>query len=131
LEPGARLVFTHGRVASPRSTAFLARSPAATITDGLDVLVQLVIEAMTTAPCDSSDVFPPIVTATRSGLGPVLFLSPGSAAAKDAFTPLRLTRSCGRFGPATLGSTVPRSKASVSVKTGSGESLVWKRPCSL
>ena len=49
-EPGARLALTHGLVRSPRSTAFLASSPAATITDGFDVLVQLVIAAITTEP---------------------------------------------------------------------------------
>jgi hypothetical protein len=35
---------------SPRSTAFLASSPAATITEGLEVLVHDVIAAMATAP---------------------------------------------------------------------------------
>ena len=49
-EPGARTVFTHGLLVRPRSTAFLASRPAAIITDGFDVLVQLVIAAMTTAP---------------------------------------------------------------------------------
>src|SRR5580700_793307 len=47
-EPGARLVFTHGWLERPRSTAFLARSPAPIITLGFDVLVQLVIAAITT-----------------------------------------------------------------------------------
>src|SRR5262245_55254141 len=41
-EPGARLVLTHGRRESPRSTAFFASSPAAIITLGFDVFVQLV-----------------------------------------------------------------------------------------
>ena len=49
-DPGARLVFTHGLVIRPLSTAFLASSPAASITLGLDVLVQLVIAAITTEP---------------------------------------------------------------------------------
>src|SRR5213079_994308 len=49
-DPGARLVFTHGLRSRPRSIAFLASSPAPTITDGLEVLVQLVIAAITTAP---------------------------------------------------------------------------------
>ena len=46
----------HPRLASsgPCSTAFFASSPAATITDGFDVFVQLVIAAMTTEPCVSS-----------------------------------------------------------------------------
>src|SRR6266542_1920650 len=38
-EPGASVVFTQGLLVRPRSTAFFARSAAATITDGLDVFV--------------------------------------------------------------------------------------------
>ena len=41
---------TQGFVVRPRSTAFLASRAAPTMTEGLDVLVQLVIEAITTAP---------------------------------------------------------------------------------
>jgi hypothetical protein len=50
LEPGARLVLTHGFRVRPRSTAFLARRPAAMSTLGLEVFVQLVMAAMTTDP---------------------------------------------------------------------------------
>src|SRR5205814_7124166 len=50
LDPGARLLFTHGLRVSPRSMAFFATSPAPIITLGFDVLVQLVIAAITTAP---------------------------------------------------------------------------------
>jgi len=50
LEPGARLALTQGLVLSPFSTAFLASRPAASITDGFEVLVQLVMAAMTTEP---------------------------------------------------------------------------------
>ncbi len=39
------------------------------------------------------------------------------------------TRSCGRRGPAMLGSTVERSSSMVSVKCGSGVSSVRKSPC--
>src|SRR4026209_1355033 len=39
-EPGASDVLPQGRDPSPASTARLARRPAATITDGLDVFVQ-------------------------------------------------------------------------------------------
>ncbi len=49
-EPGARLALTQGCVVRPRSTAFLATRPAASITEGFDVLVQLVMAAMTTEP---------------------------------------------------------------------------------
>ena len=41
------------------------------------------------------------------------------------------TRSCGRLGPARLGSTVRRSSSSVSLKFGSGVSSVRKIPCVL
>ena len=49
-DPGASDVLTHGLERRPRSTAFLATSPAATMTWGFDVLVQLVMAAMTTSP---------------------------------------------------------------------------------
>ena len=52
-DPGARLVFTHGFVVSPFSTAFFATRPAPIITLGFDVFVQLVIAAMTTEPCSN------------------------------------------------------------------------------
>ena len=58
LEPGARLVLTHGLTVSPRSTAFLARMPAPSITDGLEVLVQLVMLAITTLPLPISPFQP-------------------------------------------------------------------------
>ena len=45
---------THGLTVSPRSTAFLASSPAPIITDGLEVLVHEVIAAITTCPWSSS-----------------------------------------------------------------------------
>src|ERR1051326_794608 len=51
-EPGASEVFTHEGTRNPLSTAFFASKPAATITDGFDVLVQLVIAAITTEPCE-------------------------------------------------------------------------------
>ena len=53
VEPGASEVFTQGLALEPRSTAFFANSPAPTITVGLDVLVQLVIAAITTRPWSS------------------------------------------------------------------------------
>src|SRR4051794_24104390 len=59
LEPGASVVFTQGLVVRPRSTAFLARRPAASITDGFEVLVKLVMAAMTTWPWSTSNSAPP------------------------------------------------------------------------
>ena len=58
VEPGASEVFTQGWRRSPRSTAFLATSPAPSITEGFEVLVQLVIAAITTWPWSSSTVSP-------------------------------------------------------------------------
>src|SRR5205807_5674325 len=109
----------YGFTVRPSSTAFLASSPAATMTDGFEVLVQLVMAAMTTDPfstCASglaatATVARPLIgppssvsreIASGSGLGPLvktvvkLFQTSGSA-----------TLSCGRFGPATLDSTLP------------------------
>ena len=49
-EPGDKEVQMYGYVLIPFSTAFLARSPAWSMTLGLDVFVQEVIAAMTTEP---------------------------------------------------------------------------------
>ena len=49
-EPGASEVFTHGFGFSPFACALRATRPAATSTDGFDVLVQEVIAAITTSP---------------------------------------------------------------------------------
>ena len=62
-EPGARLVFTHGCCVSPFSTAFFARRPAAIITPGFDVFVQLVIAAITTEPLSNC----PTASSDRNG----------------------------------------------------------------
>src|SRR3984893_5341178 len=58
-EPGASEVLTHGLELRPRATALRARMPAPIITDGLEVLVQLVIAAITTWPWSSSKLSPP------------------------------------------------------------------------
>ena len=57
-EPGARVVFTHGLRFRPFSTAFFASSAAPIITNGLEVLVQEVIAAITTWPWSISVVVP-------------------------------------------------------------------------
>ena len=51
MSPGASDVFTHGFTSSPASTALRASRPAASITLGFEVFVQLVIAAITTLPC--------------------------------------------------------------------------------
>src|SRR6185369_4610216 len=50
-EPGASEVLTHGLHWRPASTALRATNTAAIITAGFEVLVQLVMAAMTTEPC--------------------------------------------------------------------------------
>src|SRR5664279_902993 len=49
-DPGARLVLTVGGTVSPRATALRASRPAATMTVGFEVFVQLVMAAMATEP---------------------------------------------------------------------------------
>ena len=83
---------THGLRSSPRSTAFLASSPAPIITDGFEVFVQLVIAAITTRPWSTSVSVPSssvTVTgsATRSSVAAVAVAAarcPGSRAAGRA-----------------------------------------------
>src|SRR5690348_17637278 len=48
------VVLTHGLTVRPLSTALRASSAAPSMTDGLEVLVQEVIAAITTAPWSSS-----------------------------------------------------------------------------
>ena len=70
---------TQGLRSRPRSTAFFASSPAATMTDGLEVFVQLVIAAMTTEPCSSSNSESPIETGTARGSGEAAATGSGSS----------------------------------------------------
>ena len=69
-EPGAKLVFTQGFELRPRSTAFFASRPAPSISDGFDVLVQLVMAAMTTEPSARSKLSPLFFTLTCFGAAP-------------------------------------------------------------
>src|SRR3546814_1552107 len=92
-DPGDKEVLTHGFTLRPRSTAFLARRPAASITDGLDVLVQLVIAAMTTWPWSRVQVS--LSTGAPSSGNSAL---PGiTSCSKARATSGRLMRSCGRL----------------------------------
>src|SRR5437773_9255118 len=108
----------------PFSTAFLASRPAATITEGFEVLVQLVMAAITTEPSCIVDVDPLLPTLALRGAA-------CSPSRKFFLTSGRLMRSCGRLGPASDGTTVERSSASVSEYSGSGESANRNRPCAL
>ena len=172
-EPGASEVFTHGLTARPRSTAFRANKPAAIITAGFEVLVQLVMAAITTCPWSIAHAVP---SASVTGIGfeirvpswfgsaagtgltkrvlgsssggslagnesaearsmkPVNFgaaddpgefgRSAGNAARYARPALRRATRSCGRVGPAMLGSIVARSSSRCSAYAGSACGIV-------
>src|SRR6185312_1750878 len=118
LEPGAREVFTQGWEVRPFSWALRARRPAATSTAGLEVLVQLVMAAITTALSASSNLLPSLSTwagpadlrvawSLSKALLKFLGMSPSS------------TRSWGRLGPAREGWMEPRSSSSTSVYSAS------------
>ena len=131
-DPGASDALTHGCVFSPRSTAFFATSPAASITDGLLVFVQLVIAAITTDPCstaacggDASAAPPP----PPADVFPRATIMPGSACANPCFAVLSGTRSWGRFGPARLGSIASSLKSMVSEYDGSAAPFSKNSPC--
>ena len=66
-DPGAKLVLTHGFTCKPLSTAFLATIPAPIKTNGLEVLVQLVIAARTKDPSPISTSSSPMVISTFFG----------------------------------------------------------------
>src|SRR5690349_3808735 len=71
LLPGASEVFTHGLDVRPRSTAFFATSAAATITEGFEVFVQDVMDAIATAPWSSTQSVPSArVTGTALAIRP-------------------------------------------------------------
>ncbi len=111
-EPGARLVLTQGGTLSPRSTAFLATRPAAIMTDGLEVFVQLVIAEITTVPSPSS-ASPPFSFALTLCCGPLR--RPATNSPNLPFVSPSASRSCGLLGPATEGRTVPISSSSVAL----------------
>src|SRR6266545_4831534 len=156
LDPGASVVLTQGLRFRPRSTAFLATSAAPTMTDGLDVLVQEVIAAMTTEPWSTSHSVPssrvtltgllgrPIGPLAGAGCGTPAPLPPWyageslagwstkslSAWRKPVLASDSDTRSWGRLGPAMDGTTVDRSSSRRSEYTGSRAGSCH-RPCAL
>ena len=73
----------------------------------------------------------PLAAAVVPDFGFVLLNIVARDSPNDCLLWLRRTRSCGRVGPARLGSTVCRSSTTVSEYAASGESAVWNRPCSL
>src|SRR6218665_1788640 len=124
-EPGASEVLICGCTTSPAATAFLASSPAASNTAGLEVLVQLVMAAISTSPLPTVMPRSPLPallpcapsrrSATRWCSSPAGRLKPLCASGwLNSRANWRLTwpssmRSCGRLGPARLGATLPRA----------------------
>ncbi|MNW52846.1 hypothetical protein D3C74_303840 [compost metagenome] len=78
-------VLTHGLASRPFSTAFFASSAAASITDGFDVLVHDVIEAIATAPWNRSNCLP-LVSVTGTVRRPLAWIAGESEAGKDSFS---------------------------------------------
>ena len=78
-EPGPSEVFTAGFTLSPRATAFFASKPAASMTLGFEVFVQLVIAAMSTEPwpiCVSAGRYDVrVMSSAGVGLGRLLTIS--------------------------------------------------------
>ena len=112
--PGASDDFTDGLSFRPFSMAFLASKPAASMTVGLEVLVQLVMAAMSTEPCP---IFEPLTSALTEAKSSAFLPKPFSVTGllkEPTKLDLRFCssiRSCGRFGPATLGTTLERSSS--------------------
>ena len=124
-EPGASTFLTQGFGASPRSTAFFARMPAPTIIAGSVAVVQLVMAAIAMAPWPRLTLFSPSATSKRAAGS----FTPCAASPfeKRSGRPAGVTRSCGRDGPARLGSTVARSSVTSRAYV---RPRVWpKTPC--
>ena len=119
-DPGASDVLTQGLTCKPRAAAFLATSPAPSMTDGFEVLVQDVIEAMTTAPSSSSKSCPLMVPLAGLLLRLRSACSALSASLNMVFEALNGIRSWGRLGPARLGTTVDMSSSTTLVYSASG-----------
>src|SRR6218665_2477430 len=122
-EPGASEVLICGCTTSPAATAFLASSPAASNTPGLEVLVQLVMAAISTSPLPTvmpQSPLPALLpcapsrrSATRWCSSPAGRLNPLCASgwlnsrANWRLTWPRSMRACGRLWPGKLGAELP------------------------
>ena len=100
------MVLTQGFDCRDFSTAFLASKAAAIMTDGLDVFVQDVIEAITTSPFFTR--VSPAMTSPRAVFSEKYV---GRIVSKADFELLSEMRSCGRLGPAIEGTTVDKSSS--------------------
>ena len=114
MDPGASVVLTHGFDFKPFSTAFLASNAAPIITDGLEVFVHEVIDAITTSPFLTR-----VEPAETSPFAVLSVKYVGIIFSNAFFESLREIRSCGRFGPEIDGTTVERSSSTTCEKRGS------------
>src|SRR5439155_16129898 len=97
VEPGASEVLTQGWTCKPRSTAFFASKPAPSMTEGFDVLVQLVIAAMTTEPW--SREYSPCASWRRTAVGGATACSTPTAVGLPPSPSQRCTCGRGFAGP--------------------------------
>ena len=112
------MVFTHGFDLNPFSTAFLASRAAPIITDGFEVFVHEVIEAITTSPLLTEVALP----FTFTSILLLLVLSEKYEGEIFSYAVLASTnaiRSCGRFGPAIEGTIAVKSNSNFSENLGS------------
>src|SRR5690554_6856300 len=119
LEPGAKEVLTQGLRTSPSSLAFFATRPAATTLRGLDVLVQLVMAAMITAPSGIS----PLASSARAASSRSAPAMPRSCSAVVG------SRRCGLDGPARLRTTLDRSNSSTRSYSALVRALLHRPSC--
>src|SRR6476646_4979827 len=117
LDPGARDVLTHGAEVRPLSTAFRASSAAASMTEGLEVFVQLVIEAIATMPWSISTSCPP-ARVTLTGREERADPSPVWAGA-----PLASSWLLSGVGGSLAGKLSPRTSSPWRCETYSGSTL--------
>ncbi|MNX77549.1 hypothetical protein D3C86_1090940 [compost metagenome] len=127
-EPGASEVLTQGLTLRPSAWALRATRPAAIRTDGFEVLVHEVMAAMTTSPSPTVNFSPSTATRSASVARPK---TSARAVWNDGAATVSSTRSCGRLGPASDGTTVEMSSSRTSVKTGSSEVSSIHRPWAL
>ena len=113
-EPGAREVFTQGRRVKPSRRALRASSPAPIMTSGLEVLVQLVMAAITTAPFFRSKEVSSIATFSAPSESPCPAKVVARSASHWVFMAPRAIRSWGRRGPAREDSIEPMSSSTRS-----------------
>ncbi len=117
-DPGASDVLMCGATVKPASTAFFASKPAASNTLGFEVFVHDVIAAIRMSPLLTLTWFVVTNCLSRSAAflpKPLSLTAFENSSVKFDFTLPISMRSCGRFGPASDGATVPRSSVNVFV----------------